>query len=359
MAKVEHEHESAVEVAPTRDASGDGLLVEIPTHGKLSYEDYVRVQLRTTFVELGNDFRSVTGNFATSAWYDRVTGRIIAELLTSARARLESSKDSVLTLATDLGLVERYMVWLYPPHVALIRLETIGARLTALRSPEARDVEGKLAEIGTTATAESLAADAWGFGRLRALMDEGIGLLNAHDVEEKIAVALQIDRLKGFLRWGMPLLAALLVTVVLLSNTNGLELWAVSMLASWPRWLVALVTTIGVAVVGATGAFLSALLQARRSRAGFVEYRESVLKLYLRPMVGAMVSLTLYLFLTWQIVPGFTVDNAGSYLLVAFLAGFSERYFLRLLKVDQNEDPSARSATGSSTATAGAPPSST
>ena len=59
-----------------------------------------------------------------------------------------------------------------------------------------------------------------------------------------------------------------------------------------------------------------------------------MLKLQLRPLVGALVSLVLYTLLSWQVLPGIKIENVGSYFLIAFLSGFSERYFLQLVKTD-------------------------
>ena len=47
-----------------------------------------------------------------------------------------------------------------------------------------------------------------------------------------------------------------------------------------------------------------------------------------------MVALVLYSLLSWQVLPGITIEGAGSYFLIAFLAGFSERYFLRILDIN-------------------------
>jgi hypothetical protein len=61
-----------------------------------------------------------------------------------------------------------------------------------------------------------------------------------------------------------------------------------------------------------------------------------MLKLALKPLVGAVAALTLYFFLTWQVLTGVQVTSGGTILLVAFLAGFSERYFLRILKAEES-----------------------
>ena len=66
----------------------------------------------------------------------------------------------------------------------------------------------------------------------------------------------------------------------------------------------------------------------------FTKYLENMLKLQLRPLVGALLSLVLYTLLSWQVLPGIKIENVGSYFLIAFLSGFSERYFLQLVKTD-------------------------
>ena len=75
----------------------------------------------------------------------------------------------------------------------------------------------------------------------------------------------------------------------------------------------------------------SGLISTRDSSTTLDEYRTSMLKLALKPLVGAVASLTLYLLLSWQILTGVKVTNGGTFLLVGFLAGFSERYFLETL----------------------------
>ncbi len=78
-----------------------------------------------------------------------------------------------------------------------------------------------------------------------------------------------------------------------------------------------------------------------------------MLKLQLRPLIGALVALILYTFLSWQVLPGITIVNAGSYFVLAFLSGFSERYFLRVLKTEsqesseENKTPKQTNLTGS------------
>ena len=69
-----------------------------------------------------------------------------------------------------------------------------------------------------------------------------------------------------------------------------------------------------------------------------MQYQTSVLKLQLGPIVGGIVSVALFVLLSWNIVPGVQIDSRGSLFLVAFLAGFSERYFLRLLELRPDDE---------------------
>jgi len=50
-------------------------------------------------------------------------------------------------------------------------------------------------------------------------------------------------------------------------------------------------------------------------------------------LVGAAVAVTVYYLLSWRAVP-IDVTSAGTFLLVAFMSGFSERFFLKLLGLD-------------------------
>jgi hypothetical protein len=57
-----------------------------------------------------------------------------------------------------------------------------------------------------------------------------------------------------------------------------------------------------------------------------------MIKLSLKPLVGALAAVTLYTLLSWNVIPGIQIISGGMYLALAVLAGFSERYFLRLLR---------------------------
>lgn len=63
----------------------------------------------------------------------------------------------------------------------------------------------------------------------------------------------------------------------------------------------------------------------------------------LRPIVGGIVSLPLFVLLSWDLVTSVNIETRGSLFLVAFVAGFSERYFLRLLELRPDHQREERS----------------
>jgi hypothetical protein len=90
-----------------------------------------------------------------------------------------------------------------------------------------------------------------------------------------------------------------------------------------------------VAVAGAVGGLVSGITTARDAddkapalRAG------NQLKLALKPIMGAILALLLLIFTSWAVIEGVVVTNLGMWYLLAFTAGFSERYFFKLLKLE-------------------------
>ena len=104
-----------------------------------------------------------------------------------------------------------------------------------------------------------------------------------------------------------------------------------------PPWLTQLIAAAAVGALGAAGGFFSGLINTRDSSTTLGEYRTSMLKLALKPLVGAVASVTLYIFLDWQ-VTGVRIVNGGTFLLVGFLAGFSERYFLKVVQAPSEDN---------------------
>jgi hypothetical protein len=98
------------------------------------------------------------------------------------------------------------------------------------------------------------------------------------------------------------------------------------------RWIVLL----SIAILGAAGGFFSGLFQVRGERVALGSYEESMLKFQLKPVVGACLAMLVFMLLGWEVL-GVTFENVGSFFFLAFLTGFSERYFFSLLQLKESE----------------------
>ena len=305
------------------------------------YREYLSHQLRTRYVELEGDFRTVYGNFRHHSAMDHATAEGVANLLHTCRATLESDTPDLLAASSLLDLIERYMVWLYPQHVADARITAIRLRVEALREPQR-----SLYRKQINALRDHAGSSPRGMGLQRSVYDEIISAYNQAVLTTHIGRGLQIERLKALCLGSAILLAVFLVAFPLLmpqiEEAGGpIELINAQ---SWSVFYRMWIQGLSIGMMGAMGAFLSGLLQVRgQSQIALPLYQESMLKLQLRPLVGANLALILYVFLVWKVVAGVEITNAGSYLLVAFVSGFSERYFLRLLSLSNDQSPSKTS----------------
>ena len=59
----------------------------------------------------------------------------------------------------------------------------------------------------------------------------------------------------------------------------------------------------------------------------------------------AITALILLVMLSWNILSGILNSNPGSYVLAAFISGFSERYFLNLLKIEPENEAQKKTNT--------------
>jgi hypothetical protein len=304
-----------------------------------TYEEHFTFQLRARYLELENEFRSVLGNFPDAA--DFVTAARISDILHSARECLEQDTTELLTVSSALDLVERYMVWLYPPWVGRARINRILLRL------ESKSFNGRDSLIKKLTELSESDKEAYR-GQLRSVVDETIGLINAQDIQDRIGRGLQINRLKALRLWGLVILLIFLTVSPLATNLKNIGDWPSHLIVGQSVELSTWMNALAMMTLGAVGGFLSGLLQVRSTQVTLTEYLENILKLQLRPLVGALVALILYTFLSWQVLPGITIVNVGSYFVIAFLSGFSERYFLRLLKTEpekSSEEPNTSKQT--------------
>ena len=184
-------------------------------------------------------------------------------------------------------------------------------------------------------------------GQLRSVLDDIIGNINSHTIQNRISMGLQVNRLRNLRFWGLIILFIFFVMSPLATNLANVLDWpskSIADLIKLPIWLNMFfpwLNALAMMTLGAVGGFLSGFLQAQSTSITFTKYLENMLKLQLRPLVGALVALILYTLLSWQVLPGIKIENVGSYFLIAFLSGFSERYFLQLLKTDP-ENPNGQ-----------------
>lgn len=281
-----------------------------------NFETFFLQQLRTRYLELEGDFRSVVGNFPPS---DMPTGETLFSFLQVVRSSLEVDNPDLLTVSSTLDLIERYMVWLYPEHIIRTRVTSTLLKLETLHP------------YGWKRYAEALEQPVDNAEYLRAPLDESIAACNRVVLAEQIGSGLQIKRLEAFRNWGLLMLGLFLLATPFLADPKALAGWPVESLLGSGRRINPWLNGLSVLIVGMMGGFLSGLLQSRSSRVSLSDYQETMLKLVLRPMIGGIISLILVVLLSWKLIPAINVENAGAFFLAAFLSGFSERYFLRLL----------------------------
>jgi hypothetical protein len=101
----------------------------------------------------------------------------------------------------------------------------------------------------------------------------------------------------------------------------------------WKKWLMIL----AIGILGGVGAFFSGLMGIRKNKIQLADYQESMTNYLLRIIIGAMASMILFVFITWNAIPGVVFTSAGGILFIAFLSGFSESFFLKQLGVDEGD----------------------
>ena len=149
---------------------------------------------------------------------------------------------------------------------------------------------------------------------------------------------LQVARLRLLALYATAALALTLAATTIAANPRPVHGWPVAYLASWPAPFASLAASAAVAVLGAAGGLFSGLLATQGAKTSLLGYRTSVLRLILKPLVGALMACIVYIALSWQVVPGVTVTNGGTFLVLGFVTGFSERYILRILNVPGASD---------------------
>jgi hypothetical protein len=292
------------------------ILSRQSVYGLNGYRTYRAYQLRSDYSEIEMDLRSVYEHFADQPWFDTDSAAEVVAILDSALHELEQADPNVHVVDDDLGRARRLMVWVSPPEWVDRRTKEIADQLHRSRVPDAQRF--------TTDTPSPKARRFW--------LDEAIGLVDRLETAESINRGLQVRRLERIRNVGVLAVFLLIGFAPILVSGSSQALWGRTDPGEAMQ-VTAWLTTLGIGLLGAIGALLSGLLQVRSSPVTFADYEVRGIEVALRVLVGAAVAVTVYYLLSWRAVP-IDVTSAGTFLLVAFMSGFSERFFLKLLGLD-------------------------
>lgn len=302
------------------------------------YDSYLIYNLRTRYYEIECDFKLAYYSLLPPSETDSEIVKRIVKLLGISRQALEGKEVDLLTVANLLDLAERSMIWLFPLPIVKKRVSIRAKHLESTYPEYAKILSDEIDKINNDPSED-------GFATLKASYDEVVGEINKHYIEDQISFGLQIERLELLRAWGLLSLFVAAFALPLLINFNGLNvadaLGADSILTSVSQmspYLLGLALTIVFSIMGALGGFMSGLLQIRNTKVNLIEFRESLLKFQLKPIVGGLTAVLITVLLSWQILPGINIESMGSFILLSFLTGFSERYFLKLLQVDEEPE---------------------
>ena len=292
-----------------------------------NFDEYVMNSLRWRYTRLEGDFRTVFNNYYNTEYVDKVTARRIIAFLESAREALEKDNCDPLDVSNLLDMADQYMVWLYPPHVANAQSAALASQLKAQNNSWGNYLEGEINRSGQT------------LGGLRAALDKVKQVQNEENQTIQINSGLQIERLEMLIKWGKIVLIVMIIGLpwIMKSDAVIFKDTILQEMIGIKQWIGMLI----IGIIGGVGAFLSGLLQVRRTRVTQGEFKESVIQFKLRPVVGAIFAMFIAALLSWDVISGIEIKNAGAFILIAFLCGFSERYFLNLLKIDDEGNSTA------------------
>ena len=322
------------------------------------YEDYSISQLRSVYMDLEGDLRTLIPEYSGITNEEErknadEIGNYIINLLNAAKGMLENQKlgkRQMLIVSTLLQEIEECLVWITPHALAYAHMDALSLRIAELDSPYRDKYQEMLKSCknfleGFMDKYEKITRNET--ENYRARLEEVIRFICTESLKARINVGLQIERLRTLKFWGIIFLLILISIFPFFSNssfeTDTVHGWFQvfkfpAELFAENKLLVAYIAAISFSVVGGIGGFLSGLLQMRGSKTNLGDYEMSILLFQLRPIFGAFAALILAALLSWGVLSDVLKnDSLGSFIMAAFVSGFSERYFINLLKLDQND----------------------
>jgi hypothetical protein len=350
-----------------KENQSDSFWTKILGIGKRTrYEDYFIAQLRTVYMDLEGNLRTLIPEYLSECDTKKQKsadeiGKYVKNLLKATKVILENdklTKRQLLIASSLLCEAEECIVWMTPHAIAFAHIPGQLSQLTKLdlqnkdkyllMLEDCKNIldkyKGKYEEISKYETEY-----------YRAYLEEIIKVINEQILKDRINTGLQIERLRTLRYWGLILLVFFILIFPLLGN---IDKWPpyVSMTGNWSDaihdsmsffdqlfepWIYATggwLTAFSFCIVGGIGGFISGLLQVRESKTDLGMYEVSVLLFQIRPVFGAFAALISLMLLSWNVLDDVIAGTPGSYLLVAFVSGFSERYFIGLLKLNDEKN---------------------
>jgi hypothetical protein len=286
------------------------------------------------------EYARVLASLKLVAQYGRPEAVQAAELLREARLQLLSTSPDARAAAGAISQADQSLVWCDSMTGLATRATVLIRQLTKFDlADEAQQLRTSV--LGVELDSDGNAPNRSVWENAAAQTEIAIRQVDSHVNDQWINDDLQVARLRLLAGYAGAGLALILAATTIAANPSPVHGWPVHAIAGLANPLSALVSSVAIAIVGGAGGLFSALLVTQGAPATLLDFRTSVQRLLLRPIVGALVSVIVYMALSWQVVPGITVTNGGTFIVVGFATGFSERYILRLLNVDDSDGTSS------------------
>jgi hypothetical protein len=302
-----------------------------------NYDSYFEYNLQTRYLELEGEFRNVFNNNYASPELEKPTAGRIVSLLKTAKNALENEDVNLFNVADILDIVERYMIWLYPLYFVEQRIKYLSDKIISTRPAESAILNKVLSDCDKDLKLKLY----------RDVYDRVTGNINKENITNYINYGLQIERLEMLRTWGNIIFGIIILFAPFLLNFENKAIAGYressTLINLVPNFkvLAGWLLVITLAIFGGIGGFISGLLQIKNSKINLLKYKESLLKFQLKPLVGAITAALISVLLSWEILPDIKIASIGSFVFIAFLAGFSERYFLNLLTIDEKKEEKA------------------